>query len=360
MGECSIFLRGESDLAHVDQLATIASTTSTPPVPCPRGPLSDYVVRRVRQPTAHEATPPVLTVNDPLCDDDFALALYLAYELHYRSFGRTAEDLEWDPELLRFRRGLEQAFLGRLVEECGAAHDLPLAIADELDVMLRSDDGPSLSAYMERSGSLAEMREFAVHRSAYQLKEADPHTWAIPRLEGEAKAALVKIQADEYGFGNEHAMHQRLFVDTMQALGLDTTYGAYVDVLPATTLATVNLISLFGLHRRWRGALVGNLAVYEMTSVVPMSRYSRALQRIGLPDHARAFYDAHVVADAEHQVVARRDLAGGLARREPDLVADIAFGARATLEIEARFARSLLHAWSHERSSLMSQLAPAA
>ena len=335
------------------------ATVPTPPVPCPRGPLSDYVIRRVREPAALVA-PPELTGNDPLCDDDFALALYVAYELHYRSFGRVSEDLEWDPELLRFRRGLEQAFMARLVDECGAPHESPLAIADELDVMLGRDDGPSLSAYMEAEGSLAEMREFAVHRSAYQLKEADPHTWAIPRLDGAAKAALIKIQSDEYGFGNERAMHQRLFVETMQALGLDAAYGAYVDRLPATTLATVNLISLFGLHRRWRGALVGNLAVYEMTSVVPMGRYSRALQRLGVAEHARAFYDVHVLADSEHQVVARRDLAEGLARREPDLVPDIAFGARATLEIEARFSRPLLDAWSQSRSSLVQDLASAA
>ena len=133
---------------------------------------------------------------------------------------------------------------------------------------------------MEQRGSLAEMREFAVHRSAYQLKEADPHTWAIPRLEGSTKAALIRIQADEYGYGTTRRMHQQLFVETMRALGLDPTYGAYLDALPGTTLATVNLITLFGLHRRWRGALVGNLAVYEMTSVVPMGRYSSALGRL--------------------------------------------------------------------------------
>jgi hypothetical protein len=354
-GGRALTAKARTELARRAHVATVP----TPPVPCPRGPLSDYVVRRIREPTALVAAP-ALTGVDPLCDDDFALALYVAYELHYRSFGRESDDLEWDPELVRFRRGLEHAFLARLVHECGAPHESPLAIADELDVMLRSDDGPSLSAYMEARGSLTEMREFAIHRSAYQLKEADPHTWAIPRLEGEAKAALVKIQADEYGFGNEQAMHQRLFVDTMQALGLDATYGAYVDFLPATTLATVNLISLFGLHRRWRGALVGNLAVYEMTSVVPMGRYSRALERLGVAEHARAFYDVHVIADAEHQVVARRDLVGGLARREPDVVPDIAFGARATLEIEARFSRSLLDAWSRGRSSLVRDFASAA
>jgi hypothetical protein len=33
---------------------------------------------------------------------------------------------------------------------------------------------------------------------------------------------------------------------------------------------------MFGL-RRWRTALVGHLAVFEMTSVEPMERYRRAL-----------------------------------------------------------------------------------
>ena len=217
-----------------------------------------------------------------------------------------------------------------------------------------------MSAYMEQHGTLSEMREFAVHRSAYQLKEADPHTWTIPRLEGSTKAALIRIQADEYGYGATHRMHQQLFVETMRALGLDPTYGAYLDALPGTTLATVNLITLFGLHRRWRGALVGNLAVYEMTSVVPMGRYSSALARFGVGTAAREFYDVHVVADAEHQIIALHDLAGGLARDEPELYADIMFGARATLDVEARFAQHMLDAWSSGDSSLRHRIASAA
>src|SRR3712207_8445227 len=42
---------------------------------------------------------------------------------------------------------------------------------------------------------------FRSQRSIYTLKEADPHSWAIPRLTGRAKAALVEIQSDEYGEG---------------------------------------------------------------------------------------------------------------------------------------------------------------
>jgi len=47
-------------------------------------------------------------------------------------------------------------------------------------------------------------------------------------------------------------MHQELFRTTMDRLGLDTTYGAYVDAVPAVTPATHNIMSLFGVHPRAR------------------------------------------------------------------------------------------------------------
>jgi hypothetical protein len=66
------------------------------------------------------------------------------------------------------------------------------------------------------------MLEFIVHRSAYQLKEADPHSWALPRLTGRPKAAMVEIQADEYGGGDAGRMHAALFAKPMDGLGLDS------------------------------------------------------------------------------------------------------------------------------------------
>jgi hypothetical protein len=152
---------------------------------------------------------------------------------------------------------------------------------------------------------LDQLCEFCIHRSAYQLKEADPHTFGIPRLTGEAKAAMVEIQFEEYGSGNAAEMHSVLFGNTMRALNLDSSYGSYVEVLPGATLATVNLVSMFALHRRWRAALVGHLAVFEMTSVEPMARYSRALDRFGIGSEGRRFYDVHVKADERHALIAR-------------------------------------------------------
>ena len=325
-----------------------------PPLPPCRGPLTAHLFSHLHQ-APHHLPPLPPTDEDALAGDDLQLALYCCYELHYQGFAGVDDGWEWEPSLLAARRDLEHAFERRLVDEVGP-------VAEETDVeaglhaVIDAGSGPSLSGYLCDDGSLEELREFAVHRSAYQLKEADPHTWAIPRLQGGAKAALVEIQADEYGGGVESEMHSTLFASTMDFLGLDSGYGTYLPLLPAPTLATCNLVSLFGLHRRWRGALVGHLAVFEMTSVGPMSRYASALARHGVDGEAGRFYDVHVAIDGHHEVVASKQLAGGLASAEPELVGDILFGARALMEIEGRFARHLLASWDGGGTSLRSAL----
>jgi hypothetical protein len=190
------------------------------------------------------------------------------------------------------------------------------------------------------------------HRSVYQLKEADPHTWAIPRLSGRAKAALIEIQMDEYGEGDPGRMHSTLFAGVLRFLGLDDSYGAYVGRAPGVTLALTNVISLFGLHRRLRVALAGHLAVFEMNSSEPSRRIARGLRKHGADDDACRFYDVHVTADALHEQVAAYDLCGALAQDEPVLAEDIIFGAAACLHVDALFADHVLGQWRAGRSSL--------
>jgi hypothetical protein len=63
----------------------------------------------------------------------------------------------------------------------------------------------------------------------------------------------------------------------------------------------------------------------------------------------------HVEADARHQIVAAADLAGGLARSEPEVAGDIIFGARAIMAVEGRFTARLLDSWAAGTSSLLPQ-----
>jgi hypothetical protein len=213
---------------------------------------------------------------------------------------------------------------------------------------------------LETSGTREQMLEHVVHRSAYQLKEADPHSWAIPRLSPAPKAALLEVQFDEYGGGRAERMHSVLFAKTMEELGLDGSYGHYLERWPAITMAAVNLVTGFGLHRRRRGAAVGHLAAFEMTSSIPNRRYGNALRRLGYGPEATHFYDEHVEADAVHENIAAWDLAGGLAAEEPEVAADILFGARALLQVEARWATHLMDSWERGKTSLRAPLVPVA
>ena len=328
--------------------------TPRPPRPRARGPVSAFLLDHLSRPVHALPAGPGL-VDDPLDGEDAALALYCCYELHYRGFDGVDEDWEWEPTLLAYRRTIEGAFLEGVRHIAGEVPGTTDVVGALLE-LLADGAAPSLSRYMAERSTLEQLLEFHVHRSPYQLKEADPHSWALPRLAGRAKAALVEIQADEYGEGVQKNMHAELFALAMREVGLDSRYGAYLDLVPGPTLATVNLVSFFGLHRRWRGALVGHLAVFEMTSVEPMGRYSVALRRHGFGPWARLFYDTHVVADAHHQTVAARDLAGGLIADEPDLAHDVLFGAQAITAIEGRFTQHLLSSWGAGRTSLCAPL----
>jgi Iron-containing redox enzyme len=324
-----------------------------PLIPEPRGPLTEALLTALRRaPGPLPALPE--TADDALAGDDFHLALYVLYELHYRGFDGVDDRWEWEPSAIALRGRLEAAFDAALCGEIGPPSDG--VDPAEMDLALRAiaeaDDAPSLSRFVERSACLAHVREFLVHRSAYQLKEADPHSWALPRMWGLPKAAMVTIQADEYGGGRAERIHAQLFADAMEALGLDPGYGAWLDVIPGVTLATVNLMSMLGLQRSRRGAIAGHLALFEMTSSLPNARYARGLRRLGLEGRALAFFDEHVEADAVHENLAAVDLAGGLARQQPELAPDILWGARALADVDARWAGHVMRAWQADRPSL--------
>jgi hypothetical protein len=332
-----------------------------PPLPTSRGPLSEALLETLLEPPA-AGTMTVMSApaaTGGVLGEDFQLSLYVLYELHYRGFRGVDEAWEWQPSLLALRALLEADFEATLRERVPGTEGSvdPGRVGGSIMKLVAEDTGAQLSPYLERSASADRFREFLIHRSAYQLKEADPHSWAIPRLAGPAKAALVEVQADEYGGGRPERVHATLFAKAMRALDLDPTYGAYLDRIPAVTLATVNLMSLFGLHRRLRGAIVGHLAAFETTSPIPNGRYAKGLRRLGFGADALDFFDEHVEADSVHENIAVYDMAQGLAMSEPALAGDILFGVRALLHLDGRFAAHLLGRWEQGETSLLEPVA---
>src|SRR6478735_7741386 len=183
------------------------------PLPQPRGPISEALFAGLRR-APHQLG----GISGRVASEDLHLALYCCYELHYRGFEDVDDRWEWEPSLLALRGELERRFeteLRELVGPPGVPPD-PAQIDVLLRELMQSDQAPSVSTFIEREASAAQVLEFIVHRSAYQLKEADPHLWALPRLWGKPKAAMVEIQADEYGNGRPEQIHAELFAQAME------------------------------------------------------------------------------------------------------------------------------------------------
>ncbi|MEU9848822.1 iron-containing redox enzyme family protein [Streptomyces sp. NPDC047985] len=311
-----------------------------PVLPRYRGPLSAALTCALRDGGALPDTA-AASRADPY-GDDLQLALYTCYELHYRGFDGVDSGWEWDPALLAVRAALEHRFLAALRRDLGD----PGSLDDLLSgLLVDTVDGGGVSEFLEERGTLDHLREYVKQRSLYHLKEADPHAWVLPRLSGRAKAGMAAVEYDEFGGGRAERVHARLFADLMADLGLETYYGHYVDVGCAEMLALVNAMSLFGLHRRLRGALVGHFAAVEITSSPASRRLAHAMERTGAGPAAEFFYSEHVEADAVHEQVVRRDVIGGLLDEEPESEPDIAFGIAVTSHLEDRLGSRLLTAW---------------
>lgn len=318
-------------------------------IPRPVGPLSTWVRDALNGDVPGPA--PSVSSADPVLDHDLQLALWMLYELHYDGFDDVDDSLEWAPHLLAFRRVLEDLFEAAVRDRTqGMVPDDVTSeeVVEGLAAVIETATSPDLTGHLQRRASLDEFLDFMRLRSVYHLKESDPQSFVLPRLRGDAKVALAELQYDEFGAGRPEMLHQRLFAEALEACGLDPTYGAYIDTVDAVTLAVNNVMSLFALNRRLRGASLGHLAAFEATSSIPCRRIAQGTRRLGLPDAAAAYWDEHVEADAAHEQVAMRDICGRAVMAEPDLVGDVLMGAAACVTLDAVAADELLARWGVE------------
>jgi hypothetical protein len=115
-----------------------------------------------------------------------------------------------------------------------------------------------------------------------------------------------------------------------------------------------NVMSLFGLHRRLRGACLGHLAAFEMTSPLPCRRYAQGAERLELDARVFRYFDEHIEADAVHEQLAARDICGRLVEAEPDLADSVLLGAAACVALDDIAGDQMLGAWEQGRSALLS------
>lgn len=147
-------------------------------IPEPRGPISAAVIAILTSQPAEsgealnalEALVPVqlAVARDTVEDDDIPLALFCLYELHYGGLDGVDDGWEWNPGLIAVRRLLEQPFEQGLrtaardavpgVPSVPATGPVSDGVATVLFALAAADTGPSLSRYIAKEATLAQLK----------------------------------------------------------------------------------------------------------------------------------------------------------------------------------------------------------
>ena len=303
--------------------------------------------------------------EDPGALDVAHRALYhLASQSAWSPVG-AVRDNEHDLTLIEVRLTLERAFEAQLarLELPGDPPADPGAFGPWLeDLALHRElwpGGPSMGAFYREEVTLDQLREVVAQRSLFFLKEPDPWTMVIPSLHGEAKAGLIDLILDEYGWGRYEQMHSTVYATLMGKLGLETGYDHYLDRTAWPFLAGLNYQAMLARHRRLCRRMYGYVYLVESDSPGSMQNYIAAYRRNGIEDpDVLTFYELHIDADEGHADVALNEVVMPVVRAEPEAARDIARGV-----LEGRWLHGLVSAHLHEafsagRSSLREVAAP--
>lgn len=288
-------------------------------------------------------------------------ALYALYAQNAWAPADAMRDNQHDPTVLAVLRELERGFEGWL-----AGFSLPeappedpeefvawladLALERDLPEVPPSHIGP----FIRDAISLDQLKEIVAQRSLFFLKEPDPWAMVIPSLHGEAKAGLLDLLLDEYGWGRYDQMHSTVYENLMAALDLETGYDAYAASSSWQFLAEMNLQNLYARHRRLCRRMYGYVYLVEADSPRAMKDYLAAWERLGLGDDQRVthFYELHVTADEGHQDVALREIILPIVKAEPIAREDIARGVLEGRAVHRLFSAHLRSTFEQDGTTL--------
>ncbi len=256
-------------------------------------------------------------------------------------------------QLRQTREALEQGFAGYLAarrEEFGARLSPPSESSDlpgwfeELALGDHPAESGQWSGYVSEQASLEQMKRIVAQRSLFFLREPDPWIYAVPTLRGVAKAGLIDLLLDEYGWGKLEHMHSSVYARMMRALRLDDVRDHYELDAGASCLAAMNHQWMCALGSGRSRQLIGVIYLTEASSPDAMRAYLAGWERLGVSDpDVLEFYELHVEADENHRAVALEEVVLPLCETEgPQAAREIAKGIFDARMLEADFAESEL------------------
>jgi hypothetical protein len=295
--------------------------------------------------------------NDPEALDQAHRALYSLYGLAVWNAGTTVDPETWRQPLGKVRGYLEQGlrrYLERRRIDLAPPADASLEQWME-DLALRTElpgDVP-IGRFINEQIEYDQLREIVAQRSLFFLREPDPWIYAVPTLTGPAKAGLIDLLLDEYGWGKLDRMHSSIYAVLMERLELNTEVDHYERHTSWQYLATLNYQWMVALDTAFSRRLLGVVYLTEADSPLAMTNYLAAWDRLGVTDELiTEFYDLHVHADENHRDVALKEVVMPVCAAEPGAAIEIAYGIVDGRTLEAEFGEHLLTRFERGESSL--------
>lgn len=246
-----------------------------------------------------------------------------------------------------------QSYLERRVSDPSGGNGDARARLSTLALKTELPNDVPIGDFVRNTITLSQMSELVAQRSLFFLREPDPWLFAVPTLTGSAKAGLINLLLDEYGWGKYERMHSTIYARLMAKLGLETGLDAYRDRASWQFIATLNYLWMTALNPILSRRLVGYIYLTEADSPGAMKNYLAAWSRLGIEDpEVIEFYDLHLAADESHQAVALDEVAVPLAENEPGALDEIARGITEARTLENDFAAFALGRFEAGESSL--------
>lgn len=213
----------------------------------------------------------------------------------------------------------------------------------ELATGTHPHENPQWPAFIREEISLEQLKQIVSHRSLFFLREPDPWIYAVPTLAGVAKAGLMDLLLDEYGWGKLDHMHSTIYAKLMESLGLETALDHYEPSTPWQFLATQNHQWMLALTPGLSRQLLGTIYLTEADSPAAMNNYLAAWKRLEISDaDVIHFYELHVTADENHRDVALQEVLMPVCDLDPNASHEIACGIFDGKSLEADYANNLL------------------
>lgn len=233
------------------------------------------------------------------------------------------------PFVLSLRAAIERAWQGWELN----AFDLPALRREDVESGLRArcarDVAPQPSAaglYFREHASRRAYTRLVEIASLDGLVEASQLSRTLGGVANDVQATLTRLLLEEFGAGKPARKHSTYFRTMMEALDLDPTPEAYLDVVPWEVLATINNSFLLSDRKRLFLRYVGGLLYTEVSVPAAFRCYRAAADRLGLPDDARTYWDLHIKEDARHGPWMLEQVAMPLAAHYPRDAWELLFG----------------------------------